>query len=228
MAAGVAHDFANQLSVIRASAQILHEQISGDDAEKNVQMIEKATSRAADLAQQLLALGKQQELAFAPVDIGERVRPSVRCSTASSAARIEVDIEWQASCQACWPTPIQIDQVLMNLGLNARDSMPDGGNLKIHVRRDRINHDYVAAHPWAKIGEYVLVVVSDTGAGMVRGDDRTNLRAVLHDQVRTPSGTGLGLAVSRGIVEQHGGLIHAESDRGAGSTFSVYLPAIRD
>lgn len=227
LAAGVAHDFANQLSVIRASAQILHEQASGDDAEKSITMIEQATGRAADLAQQLLALGKQQELAFAPVDIGERVVDSGALLDRVVGGAIEVSTQIAGELPKVLADEAQIDQVLMNLGLNARDSMPSGGKLEIVARRDRINDDYVAAHPWAKNGEYVLVEVKDSGAGM---SDETIERIFdpFFTTKASTEGTGLGLAVSRGIVEQHGGLIHAESTEGVGSTFSIYLPAIRD
>lgn len=227
LAAGVAHDFANQLSVIRASAQILREQVSGDDADKSLRLIEQATSRAADLAQQLLALGKKQELAFAPVDIGERVTATGEILDRVVGGAIQVETSVAGELPRVLADETQIDQVLMNLGLNARDSMTDGGKLTIHARRDRINADYVAAHPWAKLGEYVLVDVVDTGSGMSPETIERIFEPFFTTKPNT-EGTGLGLAVSRGIVEQHGGLIHAESAPGAGSTFSVYLPAILD
>lgn len=227
LAAGVAHDFANQLSVVRASAQILHEQVSGADAEKSIVMIEQATGRAADLAQQLLALGKQQELAFAPVDLGESVTNSGALLDRVVGGAIEVSTLIAGELPQVLADEAQIDQVLMNLGLNARDSMPDGGKLEIVARRDRINDDYVAAHPWAKNGEYVLIEVKDTGSGMAPETIERIFDPFFTTKPET-EGTGLGLAVSRGIVEQHGGLIHAESTVGEGSTFSIYLPAIRD
>lgn len=227
LAAGVAHDFANQLSVIQASAELLRDQVSDEPASENVGMIQRAAAGASELAHQLLALGKQQDLAVAPVDIGERIVASAEMLDRVVGRSIEVRTEIAGVLPKVLADSAQIDQVLVNLGLNARDSMPDGGTLSISGRRDRINRDYVIAHPWAKLGEYVLIAVTDTGEGMMP-ETIERIFEPFFTTKASSDGTGLGLAVSRGIVEQHGGLIHAESVLGEGSTFSVYLPAIVD
>lgn len=226
MAAGIAHDFTNQLTVISAAAQELRGRVETDEARRSVEMIEESSSRAADLAHQLLAMGKQQELAFEPIDVADRVRSVAALLRPALGSTIAIDVDIAGEMPKVMADANQVDQVLTNLGLNAKDAMPDGGSLQINVRRDRINDDYVAAHPWAKVGEYVLIEFCDSGTGMAP----ETIERIFEPFYTTKSdtgGTGLGLAVSRGIVEQHGGLIHAVSDPGAGSVFSVHLPAIR-
>lgn len=226
MAAGIAHDFTNQLTVISAAAQELRGRVETDEARRSVEMIEESSSRAADLAHQLLALGKQQELAFEPIDVSDRVKSAVALLKPALGSSISISVDIAGEMPKVMADASQVDQVLTNLALNARDAMPDGGTLQISVRRDRINDDYVAAHPWAKVGEYVLIEFRDSGGGMAP----ETIERIFEPFYTTKSdtgGTGLGLAVSRGIVEQHGGLIHAVSDPGAGSVFSVHLPAIR-
>jgi signal transduction histidine kinase len=121
----------------------------------------------------------------------------------------------------------QLEQVLMNLGLNARDAMPDGGRLTISVAADEIDAEYVEKHPWARAGNYVRITVSDDGSGM----DAETLAQIFDPFFTTRTdtgGTGLGLSVTRAIVEQHGGLVRAASKPGAGTALSVYLPALPD
>lgn len=226
MAAGIAHDFTNQLTVITAAATELRDKVQSDEDRRSVELIAQSTERAADLAHQLLAFGKQQDLAFEPIDPAQRVRAIAEFLRPVLGSSIEIELEVAGEMPMVLADARQIDQVLTNLGLNARDAMEGGGKLSIVVRRDRINDDYVAAHPWAKVGEYVLVEFHDTGNGM----SQETVERIFEPFFTTKSdtgGTGLGLAVSRGIVEQHGGLIHAESDFGVGSVFSVHLPAIR-
>ncbi len=227
LAAGVAHDFANQFSVIQARAQLLRDQVSDETALNNVRMIEHAAAGAGELAHQLLALGKQQDLSVAPVDIGERIAAAAEMLDRAAGRSVDVKTEIAGELPMVMADSTQIDQVLVNLGLNARDSMPDGGTISISGRRDRVNRDFVVAHPWAKLGEYVLIDVTDTGQGMMPETVERIFEPFFTTKAST-GGTGLGLAVSRGIVEQHGGLIHAESELGGGSRFSVYLPAMVD
>jgi CheY-like chemotaxis protein len=118
----------------------------------------------------------------------------------------------------------QFDQVFMNVSVNARDAMPKGGRLTIESEQVLLNAAYVAAHPWAKVGRFVLITVSDTGLGM----PPEVVERIFEPFFTTKDigvGTGLGLAVAYGIVQQHGGMMHAYSEVGVGSTFKVYLPA---
>ncbi|MGH2958254.1 MAG: ATP-binding protein, partial [Solirubrobacterales bacterium] len=119
----------------------------------------------------------------------------------------------------------QLEQVLMNLGLNARDAMPDGGTLTISVSADEIDEEYVEKHPWSRPGNYVRITVADDGVGI----DENTLPHIFDPFFTTRTdtgGTGLGLSVTRAIVEQHGGLVRASSKLGAGTAISVYLPAL--
>lgn len=225
MAAGIAHDFTNQLTVISAAAQELRGKVESDEDRRSIELIEESSTRASELAHQLLALGKQQELAFEPVDVAERVQAAAALLKPVMGSSISIEVDVAGEMPKVMADANQVDQVLTNLGLNAKDSMPNGGTLQISVRRDRINDDYVAAHPWAKVGEYVLIEFRDSGDGMAP----ETVERVFEPFYTTKSdtgGTGLGLAVSRGIVEQHGGLIHAVSSPGEGSVFSVHLPPI--
>jgi two-component system, cell cycle sensor histidine kinase and response regulator CckA len=118
----------------------------------------------------------------------------------------------------------QLDQVFMNLFINARDAMPDGGRLTVETEQVLVNGAYTESHPWAKAGRYVLVTVTDTGVGM----SREVLERVFEPFFTTKaarSGTGLGLAVAYGIVRQHRGMLHCYSELGVGTTFKIYLPA---
>jgi CheY-like chemotaxis protein len=118
----------------------------------------------------------------------------------------------------------QLDQVFMNLCLNARDAMPDGGRLSIETEQVLIDGNFVAAHPWARPGRYILISVTDTGQGMPP-DVLERVFEPFFTTKAPSSGTGLGLAVASGVVEQHGGMIHGYSEVGVGTTFKVYLPA---
>jgi len=139
-------------------------------------------------------------------------------------ANVQTDLVAGAGLPKVRIDPHQLEQVLMNLALNARDAMPKGGRLSIETQEVVINGDYRRAHPWAKAGRYVLVSVTDTGTGM----PPEVVERVFEPFFTTKSqaeGTGLGLAVTWGIVQQHGGMVHCYSEVGVGTSFKIYLPA---
>lgn len=225
LAGGVAHDFNNMLSVILASTQVLRAELKEPEQFANLRMIENAAESASYLAKQLLAIGKRQELAAEPTDVVHRVRSIGEMLGRVLGGAIVVEIETEPELPEVFVDRRQLEQVLMNLGLNARDAMPDGGTLTISVAADEIDADYVEDHPWSRPGKYVRITVADDGAGI---DDETlpNIFDPFFTTRTNTGGTGLGLSVTRAIVEQHGGLVRASSELGAGTAISVYLPAL--
>ncbi len=224
LAGGVAHDFNNLLATIVLNASMGRRQVAGNPkAEIALDEIEAAASRAGELTKQLLAFARRQPIAprvFAPGEVTrslvallERLvsRPiTLRVVTASDLWRVKAD-------------PTQFEQVLVNLVVNARDAMPDGGAIALSLHNVTLDEDYASRHPDARPGEHVVLEVSDPGLGM----SEEILRHVFEPFFTTKrpgEGTGLGLATVYGIVCQAGGHVTVESTPGSGSTFRVYLP----
>jgi signal transduction histidine kinase/ActR/RegA family two-component response regulator len=223
LAGGIAHDFNNLLTVIANGVRFALEDAGEPGAMRaDLGAVLEATDRATSLTAQLLALGRQQNLHLQAVDLNDLVRNLMAMLRRLFPENITLDLIPGANLPSVQGDPSKLDQVFMNLALNARDAMPAGGRLTIESEQVLVNGDYVSAHPWARPGRYVLVTVTDTGDGMP---------ADVQDHVFEPffttkasSGTGLGLAVAAGVVEQHEGMIHCYSEVGVGSTFKVYLP----
>ena len=224
LAGGVAHDFNNLLLVIRMSAEVLGAGPLSEEQRADLQLIKDSELSASKLTQTLLTLGRKQPLSIQSLNINEVVIAFNQLLARLLPASIEIDFIAGESLPKLRLDPGQLEQVLMNLALNSRDAMPNGGRLVIETEQVVINGDYRRAHPWAKQGRYVLLTVSDTGSGMP---------PELVDRIFEPffttkkagEGTGLGLAVAWGIIHQHGGMIHCYSEVGLGTTFKVYLPA---
>jgi signal transduction histidine kinase/ActR/RegA family two-component response regulator len=224
LAGGVAHDFNNLMTVIRLSVRLLSEGSLTADQRADLDLIRDAEDSASQLTQKLLMLGQKQPLRVESVDINATVQGFMSLVRRLLPANIQTDVVAGAALPRLQLDPFQVEQVLMNLALNARDAMPAGGRLTIETEQIVVNGDYRRAHPWARPGRYVLVTVSDTGVGMAPDV----LERVFEPFFTTKSpgeGTGLGLAVAWSIVQQHGGMIHAYSEVGMGTAFKVYLPA---
>jgi PAS domain S-box-containing protein len=229
LAGGVAHDFNNLLHVIMGFVELLRRRMPADARLASyVDEIERAASRAQDVTRQLLAFSRRQMISPAPSDLGRLV---VRLSGGLSRL-IGEDVELRvASADDLWPVnvdPTQIDQVLLNLAVNARDAMPRGGRLTIETANVRLDESYRRRHATARPGDYVLLAISDTGTGM----DKETLSHAFEPFFTTKErgkGTGLGLATVHGIVEQNGGFVNVYSEPGRGTTFKIYLPrAVRE
>jgi PAS domain S-box-containing protein len=232
LAGGIAHDFSNMMFAIRGFVDLLEEDLTGDPAALDLQAalgnlrgIDEAATRAAALTTQLLAFSRQQSVAPRVVElaagvaalesllrrlIGEAIE--LRLVLAPDTGRVRVDAG-------------QLDQILVNLVVNARDAMPDGGRVTIETANVVFDDAYAAGHFNVTPGEFVMVAVSDTGVGM---DAETRARAfepffTTKDQGR---GTGLGLATTYGIVQQAGGHIWLYSEPGRGTTFKLYFPRV--
>jgi len=224
LAGGVAHDFNNLMTVIRLSVKLLGEGTLTAEQRADLQMIQDAEDSASQLTQKLLMLGQKQPLRIESVDINAAIEGFMNLVGRLLPANIQAEIVAGPALPRLLVDPFQLEQVLMNLALNARDAMPAGGKLTIQTEEIVVNGDYRRAHPWARLGRYVLITVSDTGVGMPPGVLERAFEPFF--TTKAPGeGTGLGLAVTWSIVQQHGGMIRGQSELGIGTRFRVYLPA---
>lgn len=224
LAGGIAHDFNNVLGAILGWAELgLEETPPGTRLHSLFQKINDQAHRAAGLTRQLLAFARRQMLEPRNLNLNEIISEVTNLLQKVIGEQVELKMALAPDLAVCRADPTQVEQVLMNLCLNARDAMRDGGRLTIETQNATLDEEYCRIHPYAKPGRYVLVSVSDTGVGM----DAATLEHLFEPfftTKETGKGTGLGLATVYGIVKQHGGLLHAYSEPGHGATFRVYLP----
>jgi PAS domain S-box-containing protein len=224
LTAGIAHDFNNMLAVIRGFSDLLLEQIGRDDSRhRSIEQIQKAGNRAAALTRQLLAFSRQQVLEPRVVDLNEIVSGSANLVSRVIGEDINLNVVLSPSPCAVKVDMTQIEQVIMNLAVNARDAMPNGGQLTIETKSVTLDEGYTARHHPMTPGTYAMLTVSDTGTGM---DAATRARVFepFFTTKERGKGTGLGLAAVYGIVKQSGGYIWVYSELGLGTTFKIYLP----
>ncbi len=222
LAGGVAHDFNNLLTAITGYAELLSAQLPEDSpGREDVDEIKKASERAANLTRQLLAFSRKQVLRPRVIDLTEVVSNVEKMLRRLIGADIELTTRFENEHGLVKADPGQIEQVLMNLAVNARDAMPEGGALGIEIKSVEVETE--SARDALKPGKYVLLDVHDTGQGM---DEPTRQRIFEPFFTTKPAekGTGLGLATVYGIVAQSGGHIDVESRLGEGTRFLVYLP----
>ena len=224
LAGGVAHDFNNVIGAILGWAEMGLEETAQDSRiQERFLKIRSQAERAANLTRQLLAFARRQILQPCNTDLNSLVRESVGLLRNIIGERIEISLQLTSDLCVAWADPSQVEQILMNLCLNARDAMPDGGKLSIETRNVEIEKDYQRVHAWALPGRYVMLGVSDNGTGI----DPAVLEHIFEPFFTTKEmgkGTGLGLATVYGIVKQHKGFIDVDSKPGEGTTFMVYLP----
>lgn len=224
LAGGLAHDFNNMLSVILGCGEQLLEQLhSGDPLAEDVREIVEAARRSAAMTRQLLAFSKRQPLKPEVVSLNQHLKEMERMLRRLIGEDIRLELSLKDDLAPVSVDPGQIDQVILNLVVNARDAMPEGGELTIETDNVELDSSYAAVHPEVVPGSYVLLAVTDTGRGM---------EAEVKDRIFEPffttkggeKGTGLGLSTAYGIVKQSGGHIWVYSEPGRGTTFKVYLP----
>jgi two-component system cell cycle sensor histidine kinase/response regulator CckA len=228
LAGGVAHDFNNLLTGIRGFTDILlSEAIEGDAARADLLEIQRATQRAAELTGQLLAFSRKQVVDPVVVDLNQLLLGSMRILERLIGEDVQVTFRPGVGLRGTRVDPSGIEQVLINLAVNARDAMPEGGELTIETAAVEVDAAFCLAHLHARPGAYLLMSVCDTGFGMSEGV-LSHLFEPFFTTKGPGRGTGLGLSIIYGIVQQSGGFVHVESDVGAGSSFRIYLPAVSE
>ncbi len=223
LAGGVAHDFNNILTIVQGHAANLLSQQLTPSVHHAAQEIARAAERAASLTRQLLAFSRRNVIQPRNIDLNETVGHLANMLQRVLGEHITLQVEPAAKIPAVFADPGTLEQVLMNLAVNARDAMPKGGRLVISLKTAEFDSFSASHHPDARPGNFVVLVVSDSGCGI----SKQNLDHIFEPFYTTKdvgAGTGLGLATVYGIVKQHGGWISVRSEVGRGTTFEINLP----
>src|SRR5450432_2712226 len=225
LAGGIAHDFNNLLMVILGYSEFLLERLGAEPHLRGpAQEISSAAERATSLTRQLLAFSRKQMLAPRIVNLNDVATENIKMLTRMIGEDIDLVMVPAPGLWAVRADAGQIDQVIMNLAVNARDAMPSGGKLTIETSNITLDEDYARFHAPLRPGDYVMVAISDTGAGM----DSETQSHIFEPFFTTKGtkGTGLGLSTVYGIIKQSGGYIWVQSEMGKGTTFKIYLPRV--
>ena len=225
LAGGIAHDFNNLLQVIKGYAELLQgEAGTGAKASPELSEIRQSAERGSELARQLLTFSRKVESAFRPLDLNLAVRKACALLERVIARMIAIELRLAPGLKPVNADPGQIEQVLMNLAINARDAMPEGGTLSIGTANCVLDEEFCRDHLGLEPGPHVRLWVADSGVGM----SRETLSRIFEPFFTTKGigkGTGLGLAMVYGIVRNHRGTIAVESNPGSGACFTIFIPA---
>ena len=226
LAGGVAHDFNNLLMVIKGHTELLLNALDpSQQITRKIEQIDRSADRAATLTRQLLAFSRMQVLQPQIININSVVEEMGKLLPRLIGEDIELLIRTDEKLGTVRADACQMEQVIMNLAVNARDAMPSGGKLLIETVNTDLDHGYTLSHPLMKPGPYVKLVVTDSGTGM-DAETQTHIFEPFFTTKEKGKGTGLGLATVYGIVKQSGGFIWVYSELGKGTSFKIYLPRL--
>jgi CheY-like chemotaxis protein len=228
LAGGFAHDFNSKLQVIDGYVNLmLFDKDLPETFKQNMIIIKQAVDSSAELIKGMMVFSRKTPIELQTIDLNKLVAQTRSMLARSIPKMIEIDLLLADDLWVINAAPNQIDQILMNLAVNARDAMPDGGKLTIQTRNIVLDEEYRSFGPLVKPGRYVQIEVSDTGTGMDEATASHIFEPFFTTKV-SGKGTGLGLAVVYGIVEQHNGWIICDSAPSVGTTFRIYFPAIEE
>ena len=228
LAGGIAHDFNNLLMVINGQLELLHgKSAASDPRTQKIEQAQKAADRAAALTRQLLAFSRMQVLQPKIINLNAVVTEISKLLVPLLGANIELAIQPDQNLGCVKADPGQIEQVILNLAVNARDAMPKGGRLGVETANVELDETYARLHPPLTAGHYVMLAVSDTGMGM-DAETQGRIFEPFFTTKEKGKGTGLGLATVYGIVKQSNGYIWVDSKPGQGTRFTVHLPLVEE
>jgi two-component system cell cycle sensor histidine kinase/response regulator CckA len=226
LAGGVAHDFNNLLMVIKGHTELLVNALpSGEKYSRKIEQIDRAADRASALTRQLLAFSRLQVLQPQVINLNTVVEEMGKLLPRLIGEDVELVIRGSEDLGAIRADASQMEQVIMNLAVNARDAMPAGGRLLIETSNAELDGNYNAVHPIVRQGRYILLAVSDTGTGM-NAETQARIFEPFFTTKPQGKGTGLGLSTVYGVVKQSGGFIWVYSEIGRGTSFKIYLPRV--
>jgi PAS domain S-box-containing protein len=226
LAGGIAHDFNNLLMAIQGSGELLRQRLPATEGvREELEIVQRSTRRAADLTQKLLAFARRQVLEPSHLDLDQVIGQLLPILERVIPENITISFRPHGRLATVRADRVQLEQILMNLALNSRDAMPDGGELNIATGEAELGDDFTATRPWARSGRFVHLSVRDTGVG-IDSDALSHIFEPFYTTKEPGRGFGLGLAVVYGIVKQHGGMIEASSGPGRGTTIDIYFPQV--
>jgi nitrogen-specific signal transduction histidine kinase/ActR/RegA family two-component response regulator len=226
LSGGIAHDFNNLLGVIIGYSQVLKRSLGNTTPlHEHAEEIEKAGQRAVSLTRQLLAFSRQQVLEPVILNFNTLVSDMEKMLPRLIGEDVALELNLDPGLAQVKADHGQIEQVIMNLAVNARDAMLDGGKLTIQTANVELDLAYTRQHPGSRVGQYVMLAVSDTGTG-IDPEIQSQIFEPFFTTKERDKGTGLGLATVYGVVKQSGGYIAVDSEKGKGACFSVYLPRV--
>ncbi|MBC8316738.1 MAG: response regulator [Desulfobulbaceae bacterium] len=221
---GVAHDFNNLLSAILGYSELAVMQLpEGSSIRNDIEQVRKAGERAASLVRQMLAFSRKQVFDMKVIEVNTVIDSLLKMIQRVISEKIEMEILCEASSSNIYADKGQIEQVIMNLAINAKDAMPDGGHLCIKTENRELDENFVRNFNKLDVGNHIVISISDTGIG-IPPDILPHIFEPFYTTKEVGKGTGLGLATVYGIIEQHNGTINVYSEPGHGTTFKIYLP----